>query len=57
MNKRRVSIAEAKARLSELTAGGERIVLTERGVPVATVRIVLTERGVPVASCGRSRHR
>jgi antitoxin (DNA-binding transcriptional repressor) of toxin-antitoxin stability system len=38
VSERRVSIAEAKARLSELIAGGEEIVLTERGVPVATLR-------------------
>jgi prevent-host-death family protein len=38
MSERTVSIAEAKARLSELIAGGEEIVLTERGVPVATLQ-------------------
>jgi prevent-host-death family protein len=38
MSERTVSIAEAKARLSELIAGGEEIVLTKRGVPVATLQ-------------------
>ncbi len=38
MNERTISIAEAKARLSELIAGGEEIVLTKRGLPVATLQ-------------------
>ncbi len=38
MNERTVSIAEAKARLSELIASGEEIVVTKRGVPVATLQ-------------------
>jgi prevent-host-death family protein len=37
MSERTVSIAEAKARLSELIASGEEIVVTKRGVPVATI--------------------
>jgi len=37
MSERTVSIAEAKARLSELIASGEEIVVTKRGVPVATL--------------------
>lgn len=37
MSERTVSIAEAKARLSELIASGEPIVVTKRGVPVATL--------------------
>jgi prevent-host-death family protein len=38
MSERTVSIAEAKARLSELIASGEEIVVTKRGVPVATLQ-------------------
>jgi prevent-host-death family protein len=38
MGERTVSIAEAKARLSELIASGEEIVVTKRGVPVATLQ-------------------
>ncbi len=38
MSERTGGIAEAKARLSELIAGGEEIVLTKRGVPVATLQ-------------------
>ena len=38
MSQRTVSIAEAKARLSELIASGEEIVVTKRGVPVATLQ-------------------
>lgn len=37
MSERTVSIAEAKAHLSELIAAGEEIVVTKRGVPVATI--------------------
>jgi prevent-host-death family protein len=37
MSQRTVSIAEAKARLSELIASGEEIVVTKRCVPVATL--------------------
>ncbi len=37
MSDRTVSIAVAKARLSELIASGEEIVVTKRGVPVATL--------------------
>lgn len=38
MSERKVSIAEAKARLSELIAGGEEVVVTKRGMPVATLQ-------------------
>ena len=38
MNERTVTFAEAKARLSELIASGEEIVVTKRGVPVATLQ-------------------
>ncbi len=38
MSERTVGIAEAKARLSELIASGEEIVVTKRGVPVATLQ-------------------
>ncbi len=38
MSERTVSIAEVKARLSELIASGEEIVVTKRGVPVATLQ-------------------
>jgi prevent-host-death family protein len=37
MSERTVSIAEAKAHLSELIAAGEQVVVTKRGVPVATI--------------------
>ena len=37
MSERTVSIAEVKAHLSELIASGEEIVVTKRGVPVATL--------------------
>ncbi len=38
MSERTVSIAEAKARLSQLIASGEEVVVTKRGVPVATLQ-------------------
>jgi prevent-host-death family protein len=44
MSERTVSIAEAKARLSELIASGEEIVVTKRGVPVATLQPLPTPR-------------
>jgi prevent-host-death family protein len=44
MSERTVSIAEAKARLSELIASGEEIVVTKRGVPVATLSPLHTPR-------------
>ena len=44
MSERTVSIAEAKARLSELIASGEEIVVTKRGVPVATLSPLPTRK-------------
>jgi prevent-host-death family protein len=44
MSERMVSIAEAKARLSELIASGEEIVVTKRGVPVATLSPLPTRK-------------
>ena len=44
MSERTASITEAKARLSELIASGEEIVVTNRGVPVATLQPVPAPR-------------
>lgn len=37
MSERTVSVAEAKAHLSELLASGEEVTITKRGVPIATI--------------------
>ncbi len=37
MSGRTVSVAEAKAHLSELLASGEEVTITKRGVPIATI--------------------
>lgn len=37
MAERSVSVAQAKAHLSELLASGERITVTKRGVAIATI--------------------
>lgn len=57
MDRRTIPLAEAKARLSELTdraESGEEIVITKRGRPVAMLSQVRAPRRVPDASSAAS---